>query len=102
MDGIFCRNFLRFLLLALLNPNTSLPDLCNASEQSKQVSIKECGSLAIYCYSGPSATLSVTVKPAEDACLCVCKLACLMSVRMSGFCKSALICASCAGVLMLV
>lgn len=64
MDGIFffflAGILFHFLLLAQVNPNTSLPDLCRASERSKQVSIKERGSLVIYCYFGPSATLNVT------------------------------------------
>lgn len=56
----FRRNSVSVFALGSSESNTSLPELCSASEQSKQVSIKERGSLVIYCYFGPSAALNVT------------------------------------------
>lgn len=59
MDFFSTGIMFQFLFLALLISNTYRPDLCSATERSKQVSIKERGSLAFYCYFGPSATLNV-------------------------------------------
>lgn len=85
-DGVFFlrRNSVSVFALGSSESKYFLPDLCSASERSKQVSIKERGSLVIYCCFGPSATLNVTAFV----------LVCLMSVRMSDLFKSVLICAS--------
>lgn len=58
MDGFFFPQELCFSSSPWLSWFQILP-VQTCAEQSKQVSIKERGSLAIYCYFGPSATLIV-------------------------------------------